>query len=127
MMVRSLVKTMALVVAFAAGVACGDLGAALDGAECFGPEDCGPLKCIAPNPDGLNASGIGWCIEEGSCVVGEQPYCPCGLDPASSNPRCDTPYVSGNVIQGTVACWDGANMATCLCLPQAVTCQYDPP
>lgn len=127
MTVRTLVQTVLLVTAFAAGVACGDLGASLDGAECYGPDDCGPLNCIAPNPDGLNGTAIGWCLEESSCVVGEQPYCPCGLDPASSDPRCDTPYVTGNVITGTVACWDETNMATCLCLPPSVTCKYDPP
>ena len=127
MTVRALVKTMMLVTAFAGGVACGDLGAALDGAECFGADECGPLNCVAPNPDGLNLSGIGWCLEESSCVVGEQPYCPCGLDPASSDPLCSTPYQTGAMVSGTVACWDGANMASCLCLPPQVTCKYDEP
>lgn len=127
MMIRNFVKSLVLVTAFAGGVACGDLGAALDGAECFGPEDCGPLTCVAPNPDGLNLSGIGWCLDASSCVVGEQPYCPCGIDPASSEPLCAPSGLYGNMVSSISACWDGADMASCLCLPPNVTCKYAPP
>lgn len=125
--IRTIVKCAALALAFVTGVACGDLEAALDQEECFDKGDCGTLDCVAPNPNGLNPSGLGWCLEGSTCVVGEQPYCPCGIDPGSSAPLCQTPYDYNRFVQGTVACWDGADMGSCLCLPPEVTCQYDPP
>jgi hypothetical protein len=119
------VASLSLAFAFVAGIACGDLSGALDGEECFSDADCGPLACVSPNPNGLNPAGLGWCLDTSICVVGEQPYCPCGLDPASSEPLCGPiPDSYSRVVSGTIACWDGVNAGTCLCLPSGVTCQY---
>jgi hypothetical protein len=124
---RTSLRVLLLAIAFGIGVACGDLGEALEGEECFSHDDCGPLRCVVTNPNGLNPTGLGWCLNQSACAVGTQPYCSCALDPASSLPLCQTPAESGRYVQGTVACWDDVNIATCLCLPPEVVCQYDTP
>jgi hypothetical protein len=124
--IRTIVKGLALVLAFGVGVACGDLEEALLKEECFSDADCGgKLDCVIANPNGINTTLIGWCLEEAVCINGEQPYCPCSPDPASSTPRCATPYDYNRWVQATVPCWDGVDMNSCLCLPPEVTCEYD--
>ncbi|MFO7567919.1 MAG: hypothetical protein R6X02_35085 [Enhygromyxa sp.] len=108
------------------GIACGDIGEVLLERECFTNADCGPLNCVIPNPNGLNAAGLGWCLEQSTCVPGEQPYCVCGVSPGSSDPVC-LPYdYTQRLVQSTVPCWDGVDPNTCLCLPPGVTCSYNP-
>lgn len=120
-----IVKGIALMLVLGVGIACGSLEDALVKEECFSDSDCGnQLGCVIANPNGINLTGLGWCAESPVCINGEQPYCPCSPDPASSTPRCDTPPESDRWVPYTTPCWDGADMATCLCLPDAVECQY---
>ncbi|PRQ04210.1 hypothetical protein ENSA5_09940 [Enhygromyxa salina] len=125
---RSTVKYLLLLGGLLTGAACGSLGEALDGEECFSDADCGPLNCVQSQPVidniAVNSTGIGWCLDRSSCIVGEQPYCACGVDPNTNGPLCSTPYSSNNMVQGTVACWDGVDMATCVCLPPMTECPY---
>lgn len=124
--IQTLVKCAALTLAFVAGVACGDLEAALDGAECFDHSDCGTLGCVIPNPNGLNLTGLGWCAETPVCVAGEQPFCTCVIDPATSMPSCTGSGDYNRLVPSTTPCWDGVDINTCLCLPSQAeaTCQY---
>lgn len=125
--IRTIVKCVALSLAFVTGVACGDLEAALDKEECFDHSDCGTLGCVIPNPNGLNLTGIGWCADTPTCVPGEQPFCTCVIDPATSMPSCTGSGDYNRMIQSTFPCWDQVDPNTCLCLPSGAqdTCQYN--
>ena len=123
--IKTALRVAGLSVAFIVGFACGDIGEVLLEQECFSDADCGPLNCVIPNPNNLNPAGLGWCLEGTTCAVGEQPYCPCGVSPGSSEPSCISPEPRLRMVQSTVACWDGVNPNTCLCLPPGVTCAYD--
>lgn len=120
---------VAMSVAFGA---CGDLGEALLEEECFAEDDCGPLNCIKATGavgDPLvitNSAQLGWCLESGtSCLIGEQPFCGCADDPASDQPLCQSPSTGNRTVTGTQPCWDGTNLASCVCLPTMITCPYD--
>ncbi|GEM_PF-3322748 len=121
---------LALVASFCIGVACGDLEGVLLDEECFDNSDCGSLTCARAAGvvlgTQLNSAGLGWCSETaGSCEVGAQPYCACGDDPASSDPLCTSPGGGWRSVTSTRACWDGADLGTCICIPPAVDCPYD--
>ncbi len=117
-----ILKCVALALAFTGSVmlACGDLGEALEREECFSDADCGPLLCAAPNPAGLNPTGLGWCSSGSSCIDGEQPFCPCVIDPATSMPACTSPSQTNRSVTYTKPCWDSMDMEACLCLPQGL-------
>lgn len=125
-------SSLALLGAFALGLACGSLTEALAEEECLSSSDCGgKLSCVRPIPTGtagsqpVNAIGLGWCLEQDTCIPGEQPFCMCGVDPTGS-PICMTPSSSNRMVSATVVCQNPDALNDCWCVPQG-SCPFPDP
>ena len=130
----TLIKALSLPAAFclSAALACGSLSEALEGAECFSDDDCGPLNCIANHPViyqmDMNPTGLGWCSDSNACEPGVQPYCGCVISPMTNEVSCATPYVTSNMVSATVPCaLSPTDLQSCICIPPEVTCPYPEP
>jgi hypothetical protein len=130
--------------AFATGLACGNLGEALQNEECYSDSDCGPLDCMVaipaanvPTSDGMggmglpvtNVTGLGWCREQSYCAAGTQPFCQCAID-AASQIVCISDGDYNRVVPSTQPCWTDNpdpslnNDPDCYCVPLEVQCAY---
>lgn len=124
MKLQTILFSVALGGAFFGGLACGSLTDALNEEECISDSDCGgKLGCVVPAPvssvggDAPINVGIGWCLEQSTCVPGAQPYCPCAADAAGLPVCSNPPYGGDRMVTQIQMCQNPDVPSDCWCVP----------